>query len=251
MTGFRGACRGTLATQINLVDAAGALLSGPGEALILPANNLVSISDVANENTITGVDKPCLNIPDRTTRDGTAVVTATFCCTTDYETIAFMTDWTTYGDGETTLGIEPPCGGSGCYCADDPENSARDIAITTWSCKFGCDGSIVRDPKTGDLVQCVRGYTRLSNGRVTQKPELVAEDGTPSDWVIEFDAFPNANYGQGPGGVTQKVDPVTGAPAGPNCYSYCGDSTVTAPLDCAVLCNDHPVGLDSQTLVLV
>ena len=249
MTAFRGACRGVLAAQLNLLDASGALLTGPDEAIVLPKNSIINVTDTQDTRDIAEIDIPCFNSPARTEQLNTGTVEIEFCATTDFESLAFMGAYNGYGDGTTTWGVEPSCGQASCFCTEVDTAASNGFALSIWSCLQGCDGSLVTDAD-GNLVQCFRGFTRLVFDSVTSSPGIVGEEDAPGTWTVSFNAFSNPSYGNGPGGAMIKIDPITGAPAGPDCYTFQGHTNVLAPIDCAP-CTDFPTGLDTQPLALV
>ena len=257
MAGQRGAYRGVLGVQLDRLGPNGELLTGDGNQILLPARSVIDVDQTRETRTIAEVDEPCLQIPERTVNRGFSTFDIEFCATLDSETLEFLGAGTTYGDALGPMGIEPNCSDAGCFCTEDTANANMGFAMTIWMCKVTCDGRVAIDPAraTADnpngLIQGVRGYPRLVFNSVTQEPGVVDEEGTPETWILNFTGFPNAAYGNGPGGVLVKVDPATGAPAGPTCESFVGDTNVLAPVDCNISCADFPVGLDSASLALV
>lgn len=247
MAGFRGACRGTLGAQLNLLAPDGTLLTGPGNVIALPKEAITNITETAETRTIAEVDEPCLNIPEQTLTKSTGGVEVEFCATTDFETIELAAGgtWATYGDGTTVWGIEQLCAAASCFCSTDV--AANGIALTVWGCARGCNGGILTDDN-GDIIYCLNGYAKLTNPTVTG-PGIVGAEGTPERWTISFTSSPNPNYGQGPGGAFIKLDDL-GAPAGPECWRFRGHTNVAPPIDCDSDCASLEVGYDTEIYAL-
>lgn len=178
--------KGTLLfLQVNRNDAAGAVLTGDNNAVVLAGDCVQTVNDEDITTTDAAQEDGCVTIPERVRRTGQRL-TITLGSKVDVDFLSLVGDGTELVSGGQQVGWqEVVSGGSRCICAASGAVSLSILAFyEAWQCD-ACVGVAVRGWPSVSLAR--------TGNRQTQRGQVL------STYTYAGQYTSNAGYGLGPG----------------------------------------------------